>query len=369
MYRTPEGKDIFVVDGHTHFWDGSPENQKNIHGKQFIECFYAYHTGLSPKDQLWEKSKFEKYSADDLYRDLFIDGPDDVAIVQSTYLKDFYKNGFNTIERNAEVAKLYPERFIVNGAFDPRDGEKALEYIHFLKETYDVKGVKMYTAEWNGASKGWKLTDPDAYRCFEHCDKLGIRNIHVHKGPTILPLSKDAFDVHDVDHAATDFQGLNWIIEHCGLPRLDDFCWIATQETNVYGGLAVALPFIHARPRYFGEVIAELLFWLGPEKILFGSDYAIWTPRWLVEKFWAYQIPEDIAAERGVQLTDEIKEKILGLNAARLYNIDVEAKKKPWPPPMFPATARRNSGGGLVRSTTRNLTNPSPRWASSSGRK
>ncbi len=136
----------------------------------------------------------------------------------------------------------------------------------------------MYTAEWNGASKGWKLNDPDAYRCFELCEKLGIKNIHVHKGPTIIPLNKDAFDVHDVDYAATDFQDLNWIVEHCGLPRLDDFCWIGVQETNVYGGLAVALPFIHSRPRYFAEVIAELLFWVGPEKILFGSDYAIWTP-------------------------------------------------------------------------------------------
>ena len=146
----------------------------------------------------------------------------------------------------------------------------------------------------------------------------------------------------------------------------------------------MALPFIHARPRYFGEVIAELLFWLGPEKILFGSDYAIWTPRWLVEKFWAYQIPEDIAAERGVQLTDEIKEKILGLNAARLYNIDIEAKKtgarqlalqhRGGVGAMATASVsgeppRRNSGGALVRSTTRNSTNPSPRWASSSGRR
>ncbi len=61
--------------------------------------------------------------------------------------------------------------------------------------------------------------------------------------------------------------------------------------------------------------------------MVFGSDYAIWTPKWLVEKLWAFQIPEDIAAERGVQLTDEIKEKILGLNAAKLYNIDAEAKK------------------------------------------
>lgn len=66
---------------------------------------------------------------------------------------------------------------------------------------------------------------------------------------------------------------------------------------------------------------------LGPEKILFGSDYAIWTPQWLVEKFWNYQIPDDIAQERGVQLTDVIKEKILGLNAARLYDIDVAAKR------------------------------------------
>ena len=126
----------------------------------------------------------------------------------------------------------------------------------------------------------------------------------------------------------TDFQGLNWIVEHCGLPRLDDFCWIAVQETNVYGGLAVALPFIHSRPRYFAEVISELLFWVGPEKILFGSDYAIWTPRWLVEKFWAFELPEDIKQERGVDLTPEIKEKILGLNAARLYDIDIAAKKK-----------------------------------------
>jgi len=99
------------------------------------------------------------------------------------------------------------------------------------------------------------------------------------------------------------------------------------QESNVYGGLAVALPFIHSRPRYFAEVISELLFWLGPDRILFGSDYAIWTPRWLVESFWSFQIPEDIAKEHGVQLTPEIKEKILGLNAAKLYDIDVAAKR------------------------------------------
>src|ERR1700749_3930276 len=93
MYRTAKGEEIFVIDGHTHFWDGSPANQKNIHGKQFIDCFYAYHSNLSPPSEKGAKEKLQKYSADDLYRDLFVDGPDDVAIVNSTYLKDFYKNG------------------------------------------------------------------------------------------------------------------------------------------------------------------------------------------------------------------------------------------------------------------------------------
>lgn len=47
-----------------------------------------------------------------------------------------------------------------------------------------------------------------------------------------------------------------------------------------------------------------------------------------MEKFWAFELPDDIKKERGVDLTPEIKEKILGLNAARLYDIDVEAKKR-----------------------------------------
>jgi uncharacterized protein len=328
VYKTKDGEEIFIIDGHTHFWDASKANQKNVHGKQFIECFYAYHKGLSPASELWPLEKFEKYDAQTMYNDLFVDGPDDMAICQPTYLYDFYTNGFNTTERNAAMRKNYPDRFILNGAFDPRDGEKGLEALHELAETYKIKGVKLYTAEWKGESKGYKLSDKESYRYLEAAEKLGIKNIHVHKGPTILPLNRDAFDVADIDDVATSFQNLNFIVEHCGLPRLDDFCWIATQETNVYAGLAVALPFIHTRPGYFAHVISELLFWIGEDKILYGSDYAIWTPKWLVTKFMDFELPDDVAKETGVSLTLEAKKKILGLNAARLYNIDIEARKR-----------------------------------------
>jgi len=327
MYTASNGEEIFVVDAHIHLWDARPENQRNIHGAQFINCFHDYHSALSPAEYLWSAEKFQHYGSETLYEDLFVNGYADMAICQPTYLKEFYNTGFNTTEQNSELRDKYPERIILNGAFDPRNGEPGLEALEALVETYGVQGVKLYTAEWHGDSKGYKLSDPWAKRYLEKAQALGIRNIHVHKGPTILPLNRDAFDVADIDDAATDFPELNFIVDHVGLPRLDDFCWIAVQEPNVYGGLAVASAFVHARPRYFAEMMAELLFWVGEDRLLFASDYGIWQPKWLIEKFMAFEMPEDLKAETGVDLTPEAKRKILGLNAAKLYGIDVDAKR------------------------------------------
>ena len=327
MFKTKSGDEIFVVDGHMHLWDASPENVANKYGQGFIDCFYAYHANLSPPEYVWEKPVYYKYGPDKMMKDVFGDGYVDMGIFQPTYLTDFYKNGFNTTEQNSVLKAKHPDRFILNGAWDPRDEQKGLDYLESLVEKYGIKGVKLYTAEWRGDSKGWKFSDPWAIKYLEKCQQLGVKNIHVHKGPTIWPLNFDAFDVRDVDEAATQFTDLNFIVEHCGLPRLDEFCWIAVQESNVYGGLAVVMAFMHTRPRYFGEVMANLLYWVGEDKLLFASDYAIWHPKWLIEKFMDFQIPDDICKEFGVELTPENKKKILGLNAAALYDIDIEAQK------------------------------------------
>jgi predicted TIM-barrel fold metal-dependent hydrolase len=328
MFRTPSGEEVFVVDSHVHWWDASPENTKNKFGEGWINCFYDYHKNLSPPDYVWPLEKYRKYDETTMMKDLFEDGYVDMGIFLPTYLTDFYKNGFNTTERDAVIKEKYPDRFILNGAFDPRDGEKGLRYLEELHRKYRIPGVKLYTAEWRGDSKGWRLDSKEARPFLEKCRELGIKNIHVHKGPTIWPLNKDAFDVSDIDQPATEFPELNFIVEHCGLPRLEDFCWIAVQEKNVYGGLAVVMPFIHARPRYFAEVLAELLFWLGEDRLLFASDYALWQPKWIIEKFWNFELPTDIQREVGVNLTEQGKRKILGENAARLYGIDVEARKR-----------------------------------------
>jgi hypothetical protein len=127
----------------------------------------------------------------------------------------------------------------------------------------------------------------------------------------------------DVDHAATDFPGLNFIVEHSGIPRIDDFCYMATQEPNVYAGLSVVVgALMHARPRFFARCMGELLFWVGEDKMTFGSDYSIWEPKWQVEGFVDWDYPSEEFSDYP-RVTTATKKKILGLNAAKLYDIEV----------------------------------------------
>src|SRR5436305_798007 len=107
---------------HVHFWDGSPANQKNRYAEGWVECFYNYHKNLSPPDYVWPLEQYQRYSEQQMMKDLFEEGYVDVAIFQPTYLKDFFTNGWNTTEQDAALKEKHPDKFILNSAFDPRDG-------------------------------------------------------------------------------------------------------------------------------------------------------------------------------------------------------------------------------------------------------
>lgn len=324
MFVTDSGEKIFVIDGHVHLWDARPANRRNRYGATFIETFWNGHNGMSPPEDRWAWERFEHLTAERAAKDLFVDGYCDLAVMLPTYLYEFYNEGFNTTEQCAALHALHPDRVILNGRCDPRDGDAGLEQLEADHARWGFKGVKLYTAEWKGVSKGYSLKDPFVPRYMEKLQQLGVRNVHIHKGPTIHPLNMDAFDVNDVDEIATMFPDLNFIVDHCGMPRIEDFCWIANQEPNVYGGLALIPSFLHARPKYFQKMMVDLLFFVGPDRLIFGSDYAITSPKWIVEKFMAFEFDDEAAQEAGTELTLEVKRKLLGLNCARLYGIDPE---------------------------------------------
>jgi len=208
MYEK-NGEKYFIVDAHVAIWDGRESNLKNIHGKQFIDCFYDYHKNLSPEEVVWDYDTYTYYGGQRFMKDLFEEGYVDHAIFQPALLGDFYKNGFGQTEEAFGLARQNPGKLTYNHAYDPRNGEAGLEQLRRDAERMGLKGVKLYTAEWHGDSRGYKLDDPWSRRYLEECLELGITNIHVHKGPTIRPLDRDAFDVADIDKVATDYLDLN----------------------------------------------------------------------------------------------------------------------------------------------------------------
>src|ERR1700735_272355 len=88
MYEKDGEKD-FVVDSHMHYWNAAPDNwvagaEQDCKGG--IECFRASQ-GLGPPETHWSIEHFQKYSEDDLMKDVFEDGYVEVAIFQTTNLE------------------------------------------------------------------------------------------------------------------------------------------------------------------------------------------------------------------------------------------------------------------------------------------
>jgi len=80
-------------------------------------------------------------------------------------------------------------------------------------------------------------------------------------------------------------------------------------------------------PARYAVLIGTLLEGLGVDHILWGTDTpVIGRPHWQIEAFQTFTIPEQIAGQHGyAQLTPEVKNKIFGENAARIFGIDIAA--------------------------------------------
>ncbi|GAA1279309.1 hypothetical protein GCM10009609_48480 [Pseudonocardia aurantiaca] len=126
MY-SKDGVDYFIVDAHVALWDARPENQRNIHGKQFIDCFYDYHRNLSPESEVWPYEDYLYQGGNRLMKDLFEDGYVDHAIFQPALLGEFYNNGFGQTEEAFALASAHPDKLTYNHCWDPRFGEAGLK--------------------------------------------------------------------------------------------------------------------------------------------------------------------------------------------------------------------------------------------------
>jgi hypothetical protein len=235
---------------------------------------------------------------------------------------------------------------------------------------YNISYAAKVDNDPNSLMRQWRHDDEAvAYPTFELIDKTyralkdkkpGFNNICVHKG--LAPGAPDPLRGHpaDLPKAAKDWPNLNFITYHaCIQPAF--FMYDALQQaksgklregvpdiawTTEYATLVAPLRNTYAEigttwassvitfPSVAAHVMGQLMKFMGPDRILFGSD-SVWygSPQWQIDALWRFQIPEDLREKYGYpELTPEAKRKILGLNSAKLYGIRAETEAfKPVP--------------------------------------
>jgi predicted TIM-barrel fold metal-dependent hydrolase len=90
---------------------------------------------------------------------------------------------------------------------------------------------------------------------------------------------------------------------------------------------------VTTNPTACAHLMGQIVDAFGADHVLWGTD-SIWygTPQWQIEAFRRFEIPQALVdAHRYQPLNRLVKEQIFGLNAARLFGVDMRAKRNELP--------------------------------------
>jgi predicted TIM-barrel fold metal-dependent hydrolase len=246
------------------------------------------------------------------------------------------------------------ERMLSHGIVDPtRPGcfEEATRQV----EEFDIAGFKLYTGNPSGP---WMFDDEDiSYPMMEHIRSLGKPNISTHKGLALGGRIRPYYMPTDIPTVAKQFRDLNFIIYHSGMqhmmaqmpknfvgvdadgyiPWTTDLCRARDTDpdmTNVYMELGGVFGFsVITHPDICGHLLGQIIKSFGADHVIWGTDCIWWgSPQWQIEAMRRFQIPQYLQDKFGyAPITDADRRLIFGENFARLYDIDIEAKRKEIP--------------------------------------
>ncbi len=343
-------KNEFIFDNQTHHVDVEPDWYKNSEDGRLAAGFLSRlrpgFTDMAVAIQALNRAHYAK--------ELFFDSDTVMAIISGVPSSEWKDNILPPDKmvktRNDINSWAGSQRMLSHGVLRPNKGLSELDEMERQAKVLKVDSWKMYPGSLAGVLKPYRLDDEKvAYPFWEKARKLGVKTACIHRGLPLGLFNEDNCHPQDVEKAAKDHPDLNYVIYHSGwhpgakrkegaaadpqyLPWCSDLMALVKRSNlkNVYFELGSTWNGLSgARPEQAMHLFGQLLNMGMENNIIWGTD-SIWggSPQSQIERFRRFQISDEVANKYGYKkLTPEIKDKVFGLNAARLYKVDVKAKR------------------------------------------
>src|SRR5262249_1640081 len=351
-------KDQFIFDIQTHhvdlarkWYDDTPD------GKATLRFFQALRPRLNVEESL------DLLNRAHYVKEVFGDSDTVMAVISGVPSREWDKNPLppdQMVATRKYVNDLAgSQRVLSHGLLRPNLGKKEMEEMERQVKELKIDAWKMYTGAELG-EKAWFMDDEKvAYPFWEKTKKLGVKNLCVHKGWPLGLFTEKACTPLDLEKAAKDWPDLNFIVYHSGFrgfgaiaggrgekvkdPKTDDpqeIPWISDifrilirnpKLKNIYFELGSTFGQLSAmRPEMCMHMLRQMIQTAGADHIFWGTD-SMWRGRpqsQIVRLRKLKMKPELVEKYKYDELTDAIKDQILGLNAAKLFGVDPRAKRQ-----------------------------------------
>jgi predicted TIM-barrel fold metal-dependent hydrolase len=301
-----------------------------------------------PQARCGEADPRDCFSVDHFLEEIFIKSDTTMAIASSLPIRPEHSPESIQVRdkaRRIAHAVCHDDRVLIQGEAHPTlfPLPDALAAMEQMAAGYQLAAWKVYTHQ---PGPPWFLDDHDGgvaqvgEAFIRKTVELGIPRIAVHKGlgsgqygspVDIGPAARKHPDVAFlVYHSGYDLNGVEGpytpTTAQQGVNRLITSMLQSgiKPNQNVYAELGTSWYRLMSTPDQAAHVWGKLLKYVGDDNVLWGTD-SIWygSPQDQIQAFRAFQISPELQEQYGYPaLTDELKAKILGGNALRVYDVE-----------------------------------------------
>ena len=287
---------------------------------------------------------------DQFVKDVFMDSDTDLMVL--SFVPSTRQGEPLTIEEAVETARIVERlqgthRLLIHGRVNPNQAGD-LEGMDELATKHRISAWKTYT-QWGPDGVGFYLDDEPGIKLIEKARKLGIRNVAVHKGLAFGPKSYEHSTCVDVGRVAKRYPDVNFLIYHSGYvagqkegpydeKKTDGIDALVTSlvangvkpGSNVFAELGSTWRLLMRDPDSAAHGLGKLLKHCGESNVLWGTD-SVWygSPQDQIQAFRTFQISPELRAKHGYpEITPQLRAKVFGLNALKVYSIPDDVLKK-----------------------------------------